>query len=84
MAGSDAFDTHSYVKKLRLAGLSEEQAETHAEALSNIIQDRLATKQDMRELELRIAAELAPLTWGMAVVVGGIIAILPKIYLPLH
>lgn len=44
------FDTLMYAKKLREAGFSEKQAEIQAEALKEIIQDNLATKQDISDL----------------------------------
>ncbi|CAN2039697.1 hypothetical protein GMMP15_1370066 [Candidatus Magnetomoraceae bacterium gMMP-15] len=40
------FDTYSYVKKLRDAGLAENQAEIHAVALQDLIESNLATKED--------------------------------------
>ncbi len=57
------------------------------------LMDVLATKGDireldtkitgsMRELELRMAAEIAPLKWGVAVCVGGIIALILKSFFP--
>ncbi|MEO5353832.1 MAG: CCDC90 family protein [Magnetococcus sp. XQGC-1] len=39
-------------------------------------------KHDIKELELRMAAEIAPLKWGMAVCVGGIIALILKSFFP--
>ena len=44
-----AFDALAYVHKLREAGLSEQQAEAHAEALAAAMTDSLATKHDLRE-----------------------------------
>ncbi len=48
-----AFDTHAYVKKLRDAGVPEVQAEIQVQAIAAIIEERMATKQD---LELHKAA----------------------------
>ena len=42
----------------------------------------LELKRDIKELELRIAAEIAPLKWGMMVCVGGIIALILKSFFP--
>ena len=42
-----AFDTLAYPKKLKAAGVPEKQAEMQAEAFAEIIEDRLATKQDI-------------------------------------
>lgn len=61
-----AFDTHEFVKKLKDVGFSEEQAEvitnlqkttssnTLEQARHDYDLDNLATKRDLRELELKI------------------------------
>jgi hypothetical protein len=50
-----AFDTHAYVKRLKKAGFNEEQAEAQAElqaqVLSNLVTEKLATKDDIMELK---------------------------------
>ncbi|MBF0284896.1 MAG: DUF1640 domain-containing protein [Magnetococcales bacterium] len=92
------FDTHTFIKKMRAAGLSEPQAEAQAEAIRDAFAptiEGLATKQDlqiqieslrrdMKEMELRIAAEIAPLRWGMAVSVATSLAIALKLFMPGH
>ena len=45
------FDTLAYAKKLQAAGVSERIAEVHAEALANVVEERLATKNDIIHLE---------------------------------
>ena len=49
--GLPAFDTHAYVKRLKLAGFSDEQAEAQselqAEVLSSLVTEKLATKDDL-------------------------------------
>ena len=52
------FDTLKYSKKLREAGFTEQQAEIQAEALKELIEDKLATKQDLKELEARLTYKL--------------------------
>ena len=44
------FDTLAYAKKLKGAGFTEAQAEIQAEALAEIIEQRLSTKEDVLEL----------------------------------
>jgi len=51
-----ALDTLAYAKRLREAGFSEQQAEGQAQALAAAMTDSLATKQDLRELEVRFDA----------------------------
>ena len=65
MSDAIAFDTLAYAKKLKSVGFTEEQAEVQAEALAKIIDERLATKQDilalqrdMKEMELRLKHDL--------------------------
>ena len=43
-----AFDTLTYAKKLQEAGVPPQQAETHAWALKETVEDTLATKQDLQ------------------------------------
>ena len=65
-----ALDTHAYVKRLKEAGFTEQQAEVLAETQAELITDQLASKldienlrselkRDLKELELRLEAKLA-------------------------
>jgi hypothetical protein len=66
-----SFDTHEFVKKLKDAGFSEEQAEAITDlqkaTASNTLEqarhdyelDNLATKRDLRETELRLELKIA-------------------------
>ena len=45
-----AFDTHKFVKDLTKAGMSDAQAEVLANHYANLINDRLATKDDIEAL----------------------------------
>ena len=72
---SIAFDTLAYAKKLRAAGFNEQQAEALAEAQAELVDERLATKQDLRELEYRLTIRLG----AMLVVAVSIVATLVKI-----
>lgn len=73
------FDTLAYAKKLKAAGFTEAQAEIQAEALSQIIEERLATKQDLNELELRLKHDLTLRLGGMLVAGIAIVATLVKL-----
>jgi hypothetical protein len=72
------FDTHSYVKKLKAVGLSEEQAEVQAEVLSTLFEEQLATKRDLKELEERLTYRLTLRLGSMTVAAVGIVAALVK------
>jgi len=73
------FDTLAYAKKLKAAGFTEQQAEIQAEVLSQIIEERLATKQDLDALELRLKHDLTLRLGGMLVAGIAIVAILVKL-----
>ena len=52
------FDTLGFVKRLSAAGMNVGQAEALAEALTVHAFQELATKTDLRELELRLTGRL--------------------------
>ena len=63
------FDTYVWIKRLQEAGFTEEQAEAEVslvrEALAVNIKD-LATKQDLRELELCLEAKIGAVQQELA------------------
>lgn len=65
MASFLTFDTLQYVKKLKEAGVGEQAAEVQAEALKEIIENNLATKQDIRDLRQDTASLKKDLTRDM-------------------
>ncbi|MXZ33671.1 MAG: DUF1640 domain-containing protein [Acidobacteria bacterium] len=69
------FDTHAFVKKLAEAGMPEKQAEVLARSQATLIKETLATKQDLKELELRLTIRLG----SMMVVAIGVVAALVKL-----
>lgn len=69
------FDTHAFVKELTRAGMPEEQAEVLARSQAMLIDEKLATKQDLKELELRLTVRLG----SMMVVAVGVVAALVKL-----
>ncbi|MBF0605457.1 MAG: hypothetical protein HQL07_17425 [Nitrospirae bacterium] len=86
MSTAIAFDTLAYAKKLRAAGVPETQAEVHAEAMAELVEDRLATKldielvrRDMKEMEMRLKHDLTLRLGGMMAVAVGIVAALVKL-----
>ncbi len=58
MPGTIAFDTLAFAKRLKNAGVPEKQAEVQAEAFAEIIEDRIASKQDIKDLELTMKQDL--------------------------
>ncbi|MBF0286056.1 MAG: DUF1640 domain-containing protein [Magnetococcales bacterium] len=70
------FDTYAYIKKLREAGVSEAQAEAHADALKAVQEasaSELVTKRDLAEAKVEI------IQWviGASGVVIALIKLLP-------
>ena len=83
------FDTHAF-KELTQAGMPEEQAEVLARSQAALIDEKLATKQDLKELELRLKRDLNEMELrlkhdmtvrlgSMMVVAVGVIAALVKL-----
>jgi hypothetical protein len=48
------FDTLHYANRLKAAGVPEKQAEVQAEIMAETINNNLATKRDIKELDLKI------------------------------
>lgn len=48
------FNSLEYAKRLEAVGFTREQAETQANIMCEIVDDKMATKHDLRELELRL------------------------------
>ena len=81
MAGT-SFDTLNYAKKLQDAGFNQKQVEAQAEALAAVVDQNLATKQDienirrdLKAMEARIVIRL-----GWMIIVGiGALAVMIKV-----
>ncbi|MBF0131166.1 MAG: DUF1640 domain-containing protein [Magnetococcales bacterium] len=58
MSTAIAFDTYVFVKKLKDAGMPEEQARILAETHTELIEERLATKRDLKELETNLQRDI--------------------------
>ena len=55
------FDTHAFVKELLKAGMPEQQAEVLARSQTALIDEKLATKEDLKKLELATKRDLKDL-----------------------
>ncbi len=72
-----AFDTLGYAKRLREAGISNQQAEAHAEAAREFIMTEVVTKADLQSardtLTLRLTVRLGGIVAaGVGVLAAGI------------
>jgi hypothetical protein len=68
------FDTLAYSKRLQELGFPREQAEGFAHLQRELIDDRLATKQDLRELEMRLDNKIEKLEYRLTIRLGGMMA----------
>ncbi len=68
------FDTLGYFEKLKAAGFTEEQAKAQANALREVIEERLATKGDLVQMELRLTSEMQKLELRMTLKLGAMLA----------
>jgi hypothetical protein len=87
MSTTTTFDTLMYAKRLKEAGFTETQAEVQAEAMKEIIDNQLATKQDIldlrreiKESENRIIIRLGSLITGCFAALGILVTILSKVH----
>ncbi len=77
--GTISFDTHTFVKRLTQAGMPEAQAEVLADSQAKLIDEKLATKHDLKELETRLTHQLTIRLGSMLVVGIGVVATLVKL-----
>ena len=73
------FDTHKFVRKLQEAGFNEKQAEGLTEAMRAAIDEsELATRRDLKEMELRLDTRFEALKGDMSLIkwmMGALIAL---------
>jgi hypothetical protein len=75
MTAQFAFDTLAFVKRLSAAGMESRQAEALAEALTAHAFDELATKADLKDLELRLTIRMGALAAATIAVLGALITL---------
>lgn len=84
------FDTHKFVRRLQQAGVSEAQAEAIVDALREAYGEaELATKQDLRALEMKLETrfealkgEMTLIKWMLGLLLGGVLALILKAFFP--
>ena len=75
MPRSIVLDTHAYVKKLKGAGFTEEQADVLASTQAELIEERLATKQDLKNLEAELKRDIKELEMRLTIRLGAIVTV---------
>ncbi len=83
---SITFDTLKFSKKLKEAGVPDIQADVQAEAMAELVEERLTTKQDLQMMESELKHEIRTMEMrltirlgSMMVVAVGVIAALVKV-----
>ena len=74
------FDTLRFSKKLIEEGIPQRQAEAHAEALAEVIEDQLATKRDLKDLESRLTFSLLTKLGGLILFSTAILGLLISLH----
>lgn len=73
------FNTLKYTKKLEGVGIAREQAEAHIQIIAEIVEDDVATKHDLKELENRLVIKLSAILGGMITLAIAVITALSRI-----
>jgi len=80
MGNAIAFDTLAYAKKMIAAGFTQQQAETQAEALAEIIDEQVVSRQyldiRLRELEMRLTLRLGGMMVAGIAIVAALVQLL--------
>ena len=58
MEAMETFDTYRYIKDLQDGNIPLKQAEAHSNALKKVLNDELATKRDLNDLEARLNTKM--------------------------
>lgn len=78
MANTIVCEILEYESTLRDGGISEKQIKAQVKALANIVESNLSTKQDLRELELKLFNKLTLVMGAMFIAAIGILDLLLK------
>ena len=67
------FNSLAYFEKLRDAGVTEKQAKVHADAMNELVDDKLATKEDLLFLKEDLRKEIELLKKDLIIKLGSMI-----------
>ncbi|EKD54554.1 MAG: hypothetical protein ACD_60C00070G0004 [uncultured bacterium] len=70
MSHAIMFDTHKYIKKAKEVGFTEEQAEFQAEEIANLINEKLATKDDLDRVVSQMTIRLGGMLVAAVTILG--------------
>jgi hypothetical protein len=69
------FDTLEYASRLKRAGFTEQQAEAQVQALAAIVNDNLATKQDLLAVKQELKQDLRDLEHRLTLRMGTMLSV---------
>ena len=70
---SIVFNTLEYAKRLESAGFTRQQAEVQANIVTELVDEKMATKADLRELEYRLTIRLGAMMAAAVAVLAALI-----------
>ena len=76
MADQILFDKLIYIDRLKRAGVTEEQARAHAEAIDGALREAVATKLDIARLDAKMTFQ----QWQLTIIAAMILGILAKLF----
>lgn len=68
------FNTLAYTQRLKRSEISVEHAEAHAEALTDFLQDNIATSRDLKDTEVRLTSVVEKKGLQLTIVLGSMMA----------
>ena len=74
------FDTLKYSRLLEAVGVSRDQAEAHIKIFAEIVEDDLATKQELKELDYRLIIKLSAVLGAIVTLAIVVTAALAKVF----
>jgi len=69
------FNTLEYAKRLESAGFTRQQAEAQANIITEVVDEKMATKSDLRELEYRLTIRFCTMLAAAVAVLAALITV---------
>lgn len=70
---SIVFNTLEYAKRLESAGFTRQQAEAQANIMTEIVDEKMTTKSDLRELEYRLTIRFGTMMAAAVAVLAAVV-----------
>ena len=69
------FNTLEYAKRLESAGFTRQQAEAQDNIITEVVDEKMATKSDLRELEYRLTIRFGTMLAAAVAVLAALITV---------